>query len=283
MVGLAMTPAPKVAEVLADLGRRTGGAFGANFLMPFLDRDAVAAASDKARLVEFFYGEPDRSLVELVHGGGALAAWQVGSVDEGREAVDAGCDVIVVQGVEAGGHVRGELSLLTLLEHVLQVTDIPVVAAGGIGGPRSMAAALGAGASAVKVGTRFAAAAESGAHSRYVDALVAAKPEDTELTTVFSVMWPDAPHRVLRSSIENAQAFDGDVVGEMAWGDARVPLPRFVASAPNRETTGAIEAMPLYAGLSVGGVTDVRPAAEIVRELAQGAEELLSRWEHRIT
>ena len=82
MVGLAMMPAPAVTDVLTDLGRRTGGAFGANFLMPFLDRDAVAAASDKARLVEFFYGDPDHSLVELVRGGGALAAWQVGSLDE---------------------------------------------------------------------------------------------------------------------------------------------------------------------------------------------------------
>ena len=141
-----------------------------------------------------------------------------------------------------------------------------------------MAAALAAGASAVKVGTRFAAAAESGAHPRYVDALIAAKPEETELTSVFSVMWPDAPHRVLRSSIEKAQAFEGEVVGEMTWDGARVPLPRFMASAPTRETTGVIEAMPLYAGLSVGGVTQVQPAAEIVRELAQGSEELLRGW-----
>ncbi len=283
MVGLARMPAAEVAQVLTDLGGRTGGAFGANFLMPFVDRDAVATASDKARLVEFFYGDPDPSLVDVVHAGGALAAWQIGSTDEARAAVGAGCDVVVVQGVEAGGHVRGTSRLLTLLEQVLDFTEVPVVAAGGIGGPRSMAAALAAGASAVKVGTRFAAAAESGAHPRYMDALVAAQPEDTELTGVFSVMWPDAPHRVLRSAIERAQAFDGDIVGETNWGGSRVPLPRFTASAPNRETTGAIEAMPLYAGLSVGGVTHVQPAAEIVQELARGCEELLQGWTHRIS
>jgi hypothetical protein len=80
---------------------------------------------------------------------------------------------------------------------------------------------------------------------------------------------------VLSSSIERAQAFDGDVVGEMARGVANIPLPRFTALSPSGDTTGAIEAMPHYAGLSVGGVTRVQPAAEIVRELCEGAEKVL--------
>ena len=282
MLGLSMMPAPVVAELLTDLRGMTEGVYGVNFLVPFLDRDevgaareAVAVASEKARLVEFFYGQPDPTLVNIVHAGGGLAGWQVGSVDEARAAVDGGCDLIVVQGVEAGGHVRGQVSLLPLLDQVLDFTNVPVVAAGGIGGPRAMAAALAAGAAAVRVGTRFAAAAESGAHPIYVDALVAATSEDTELTTVFSEMWPDAPHRVLRSSIERAQAFDGDVVGEMTRGGVRIPLPRFAAFSPGRATTGAIEAMPHYAGQTVGSVTRVQPAAEIIRELCYGAEELL--------
>jgi NAD(P)H-dependent flavin oxidoreductase YrpB (nitropropane dioxygenase family) len=93
-------------------------------------------------LVEFFYVEPDAALSARVHEGGALAAWQVGSLDEAQRAVDAGCDFIVAQVTEAGGHVRGQVSLLPLLDTVLDAVAVPVVAAGGIRTPRSMAAVL---------------------------------------------------------------------------------------------------------------------------------------------
>src|SRR5204863_9454556 len=125
-------------------------------------------------------------------------AWQVGSVDEARAAVDAGCDFIVAQGVEAGGHVRGQIGLLPLLDRVLDVVGVPVVAAGGIGTARAMAAALAAGASAVRVGTRFVASQEADTHPDYAQALIDAGPGDTVLTTTVAVMCPGAPHRVLR-------------------------------------------------------------------------------------
>src|SRR4029079_17846263 len=117
----------------------------------------VEVAAAKARVVEFFYGDPDASLVRLAHRGGALVRWQIGSCEEARAAVAAGCDFIVAQGVEAGGHVRGRIGLLPLLDEVLTVAPVPVVAAGGIGTARGMAAALAAGAAAVRVGTRFVA------------------------------------------------------------------------------------------------------------------------------
>src|SRR5438309_7413732 len=142
--GLGMLGVP-MAEMVADLldatNGQTSGPIGVNFLMPFVDHAAVAAAAEKARLVEFFYAQPDPALVKLAHDGGALACWQVGSADEARAAVDAGCDLIVAQGVEAGGHVRGTVALLPLLDGVLDVVDVPVVAAGGIGTARAMAAA----------------------------------------------------------------------------------------------------------------------------------------------
>ena len=84
---------------------------------------------------------------------------RVGGRSQGRG--DAGCDVIVAQGIEAGGHVRGTLGLLPLLDEVRSVIDLPVIAAGGIGTGHAMAAALAAGADAVRVGTRFIAANES--------------------------------------------------------------------------------------------------------------------------
>ncbi len=103
-------------NLLAETRKLTSGSLGVNFLIPFLDRSCVEVAAAGARLVEFFYGARDPELVDLVQLGGALACWQVGSRDEAIAAVDAGCDLIVAQGREAGGHVRGQTRLLALLE-----------------------------------------------------------------------------------------------------------------------------------------------------------------------
>jgi len=275
MVNMVMVPAAEVAVALDALIEQTTGTVGMNFLMPFLDPAAVEVAASRARVVEFFYADPDAALVRRVHDGGALAAWQVGSLTEARAAAEAGCDFIVAQGTEAGGHVRGQVSLLPLLDAVLNAVDIPVVAAGGIGTARGMAAVLAAGASGVRVGTRFVATHEANAHPSYVDALLRASAGDTVLTTAFSVMWPDAPHRVLRSCVEAAEAVKDDIVAEMPLGVMRMPVPKFSVPSPSRDTTGTIEAMALYAGESVGAVTAVVSAAEVVRELAEGAERLL--------
>jgi nitronate monooxygenase len=143
-----------------------------------------------------------------------------------------------------------------------------------------MAAALAAGADGVRVGTRFVAAEEAGAHPEYVKALIAAEAKDTIYTDVFSHGWPDAPHRVLRASVEAAQAFEGDIVGQRYWPDLDEwqQLYRFGSITANDQVTGAIEAMPHWAGESVSGVKSVQTAAAIVEELAGEAETLLRRW-----
>jgi nitronate monooxygenase len=277
IAGVMVPPDALAAMIDAVLPQRGDGAIGVNFLVPFLEGTAaVETAAARARVVEFFYGDPDRTLVDLVHAGGALACWQVGSTQEALAAADAGCDAVIVQGTEAGGHIRGEVSLFPLLSDVLERLRVPVIAAGGIATPRDVAAVLAAGASAVRVGTRFVATKESGAHPAYIEALIASRAEDSVVTRAFSVMWPDAPHRVLRSCIEAASAHPGDVVGEMRLGDETMPVPRFSVPAPSRETTGAIRAMALYAGESVGAVTSVMSAGDVVRELVEGAAALLA-------
>jgi NAD(P)H-dependent flavin oxidoreductase YrpB (nitropropane dioxygenase family) len=277
--GLGMiTPTDHIAQELEQLANETAGKFGVNFLIPFLDLEALEAASCRSRVVDFHFGQPDRGLADRVHEGGALAGWQIGSADEARAAVDAGCDFVIAQGIEAGGHVRGELPLLPLLEEVLDAVESPVLASGGVATARTMAAALAAGASGVRVGTRFVASTESGAHPHYVEMLLRARASDTALTTTFSVGWPDAPHRVLRSCIDAAQGFQGEVVGEQQLGSSTIAIPRFAPPPPGERTTGEIDAMALYAGQSVGMVDAVEPAAAIVAELAEGAERLLGRW-----
>ena len=144
-----------------------------------------------------------------------------------------------------------------------------------------MAAALAAGASAVRVGTRFVAAEEAGTHPAYVDRLIAAEAKDTILTEAFSANWPNAPHRVLRSCVEAVERFQGEFVGETAqpWAPGvRVPVHPRDSFVADKGTTGDLDAMPLWAGESVGGVKGVQTAGEIVRELANEAEQFLRHW-----
>jgi NAD(P)H-dependent flavin oxidoreductase YrpB (nitropropane dioxygenase family) len=276
MVSMVLEPAERVAAGFDSLAKLTSGPVGINFLMPFIDQAAVEAASTRCRLVEFFYDDPVPALVDTAHQGGALACWQVGSLEEALAAVDAGCDLIAVQGNEAGGHVRGTVSLLPLLDAVLDAVDVPVVAAGGIATARGVAAVLAAGAAGARLGTRFLASTESDAHPDYVQAMLDASAGDTAVTTAFDVLWPNAPHRVLRSCIAAAGDLETDVVAEIPGQAGPTQLPRFTPLPPTRATTGHTEAMALYAGESVGLVHEVKPAGDIVRELVNGAEKLLA-------
>jgi NAD(P)H-dependent flavin oxidoreductase YrpB (nitropropane dioxygenase family) len=286
--------ATTLADLLATLRSLTDKPFGVNFIVapiflngtstrPPLDLKCIEIAARAAKVVEFFYGEPDRRLVEMVHAGGALACWQAGSREEAVAAARAGCDFVVAQGIEAGGHVRGTTPTMTLLSEVIAAVDIPVLAAGGIGTGQAMAAALAAGADGVRIGTRFVAAVEAAAHPQYVAALIRAEAQDTAYTEAFSVGWPDAPHRVLRSAIASAEAFQGDVIGEWSSLDGtRMPIRRFQVGVADNTTTGTIEAMPLWAGESVGAVKRVQHAAEIVQELVEEAERSRSQGERTV-
>jgi NAD(P)H-dependent flavin oxidoreductase YrpB (nitropropane dioxygenase family) len=256
-------------NVINNLKRITSDPFGVNFLMPFLDRDSVEVAASKTRIVEFFYGDPDPSLIEIVHNGGALACWQIGSKKEAILAENAGCDLIVAQGTESGGHVRGNIELLPLLSEVLDIVSVPIIAAGGIGTAKDVAEVLRAGASCARIGTRFLAAKESGAHPRYVKALIEAEAGDTVLTETFSVGWPHAHHRVLKSCVDQVNSFEGNIVGERDLAGVKKPVPKGSIALPTIDTTGKIEAMALYAGESVGAVKTVKSAAGIMNELIE--------------
>jgi NAD(P)H-dependent flavin oxidoreductase YrpB (nitropropane dioxygenase family) len=275
---ITFSPGTEVEDAqqrLDKLGSLTSKPFGINLLIPNLDKEILAMAAPKARVIDFFWGDPDPELVRAAHEGGALASWQVGSVAEAVAAEKAGCDFIIAQGVEAGGHIRGTLGLLPLLTQVLDKVSIPVLGAGGIGSGRGIAAVLGAGASGVRMGTRFIAAQESNAHPDYVRALISAQADDSVRTNRFEVECPLCPstHGVLRSALEAAKAFDGSFVAEFE-GE---PVALFRGIAPYKGFTGNIGAMACYAGQSVGEIRAVQPAAEIVAELAEQAERLLNR------
>jgi nitronate monooxygenase len=275
MTGMPMAPAGAVAEMLDGVSRVSNGPFGFNVLMPFLDVEVVDAAAARCRLVDFYHDDAEPKLIERVHGHGALAGWQVGSVDDAVAAADAGCDLVIVRGTEGGGRMHGNRSLWPLLVEILDAVDVPVVAAGGIAEGRGVAAALAAGAAAVRMGTRFIATPESGAHQAYKDAIVAASAGDTVLTDAYRVMWPSeqANARVLRSAVERARALPENApVGRMTMGPMTVDIPRFGVPPPTTTADGEVTAMALYAGESVASIDAIEPAADLVRRIAADAE-----------
>ena len=193
------------------------------------------------------------------------------------EAVRAGADALIVQGVEAGGHVQATRPLAELLREIAPAVRVPVVAAGGIADAAGVEAARDAGAAAVACGTVFLAAEEADAHPVYVDRLIAAEAADTTLTTVFDGGWPDAPHRVLRNATVAAWEAAGMPArghrpgeGEPVASRRGRPVLRYDDAQPTRDTVGDVGLMALYAGTSVRGVDRRRPAASIVERLVRG-------------
>jgi NAD(P)H-dependent flavin oxidoreductase YrpB (nitropropane dioxygenase family) len=213
-----------------------------NLLLPFAEPSWFEAAGS-ADVVVTFWGEPERHV---------SGTWihQCGSVGEAQAAHAAGADAAIVQGVEAGGHVRGETPALELLERVRAVLppDFPLLLAGGIAERGDVRLALDAGALAAVAGTRFLLSEESRAHPEYKRRLLAA--EETILTELFGLGWPQAPHRV----VPNAATERG---GE--------PLPPLAATDDG--PSELVDAGPLYAGRTVARVDEIRPAAEIVSDL----------------
>ena len=265
MIGVGGQQLAVIERYLDEVAALTDAPVGCTCIAHFVLPEVEDLVVSRSPIIEFFYEWPDPKRVPE----NVICGWQVGSVDEAKAAVDAGCQYVIAQGMEAGGHVRGHVPLAELVLAVRDAVSVPVVAAGGIGNVAAIRAAMSLGADAVRVGTRFVATRESYAHPAYIDALVAAASNDSVLTEAFGVGWPHAPHRVLRSSIEAATAAASDVVGEtrQANGTA-MKMARFGVSSPSRDTTGDISAMALYAGRSVGSVDRLMSAAEVVEELS---------------
>jgi NAD(P)H-dependent flavin oxidoreductase YrpB (nitropropane dioxygenase family) len=208
-------------------------------------------------------------------------------VAEAERAAAAGVDVIVAQGVEAGGHVAGEVSTLALIPRVVDaVAPRPVAAAGGIGDARGVVAVLALGAQGAVLGTRFLASSESRAHPHYKQRLLEADEEGTVRTILFGHGWPNAPHRTLRTAFveqwlgQEARGqesrLDEQAVGQTVIGGHAMPVLRFMSLPPNSDASGDIDSMGLLAGQVVGLVREIKPAGQIVHELVEEARQIIS-------
>jgi nitronate monooxygenase len=273
----SLTWADDVADVVRQTAALTDRPFAGNIVLAEDQHRRVdEALAAGLRIVLFFWGDPS-DYVERVHGAGGLVIHTVGTAEEARRAVAAGVDIILAQGWEAGGHVWSRIATLPLVPAVVDaVAPVPVIAAGGIGDGRGVAAVLALGAQAACVGTRFLMAEEMTIHDDYRRRLEAAVETDALLyPNLYEVGWPDAPHRALRNS--TAQAWEaagrpplvqrpgaGDVIAHFASGEAIV---RYEPAPPMAGTTGDIEALSMWAGQSVALAHQPQSAAEIVAEL----------------
>jgi nitronate monooxygenase len=274
---LTLTWSEDVGAVVRETASLTSRPFCGNLVLTDDRHRRLDQALDAGlRVVSFFMGDPS-GYVKRAHDAGAIVLHTVGTAEEARRAVAAGVDVIVAQGWEAGGHVWGSIATLPLVPAVVDaVAPVPVIAAGGIGDARGVAAVLALGAQAAWLGTRFLLAEEMPIHEDYRRRLTAAVETDVQrFANLYSVGWPDSPHRALRNSTSDAwQAAGcpplaqrpgaGDVIAHFASGE---PIVRYEPAPPMAGTTGDVEALSMWAGQSVALARKSQPAAEIVAEL----------------
>lgn len=292
-LGTIAVAGPRALErELAAARALTDRPIAVNLLLPFARRSWFEAAS-AADVIVTFWGTPKRRT------GGAWIH-QCGSVAEAQAAHAAGADAVIVQGVEAGGHVRGILPALELLVRVKAAlpAGYPLLLAGGIAERDDVNRALEAGAVAAVAGTRFLLSEESRAHPEYRRRLCEA--DSTVLTDLFGLSWP-APHRVVANaaterwlggaSPANAHAnvchrtppLNGALNRVSAltarWVPARVQRRLILAQRPggrlltpqgpaDDSPSTLLDAGPLYAGQTVARIGEIRPAAKIVASLA---------------
>ncbi|HET6626309.1 MAG TPA: nitronate monooxygenase [Nocardioidaceae bacterium] len=259
----------------ADLAGAGGQRFGIGLMAWALESrpeqlDAAVAAGPA--LVSVSFGDFEPHVTRLKEAGIAVTT-QAGNLDEALRAERAGVDLVVARGAEAGGHGRDEVGTLPLLQTVLEHVTVPVVAAGGIAGPRGLAAVLAAGAVGAWVGTAFLGCPEAGNTSAARRALFAATDAGTSYGRVFDVAqqlpWPpEFGGRGLRNTYFDTWS---DRLDELAHDDAAAEQLRAARADEDFDTAY------LYAGQGVGLLREERPASDVLADFARAAE-LLKRF-----
>lgn len=289
VLGMGGLPAPYIRQQIQRVRTLTDKPFGVNLLLPLLQAGQIdACLEEKVPILVLFWGDPTPFVAEA-HRRGTKVFIQVGSVEEAAAAAAGGVDAIIAQGIEAGGHVKSTTALSTIVPAVVEaVQPIPVIASGGIANGRGLVAALSLGAQAVSMGTRFLASEEAQAPSAYKERIVHSRAEDTVYTQLFDIGWADAPHRVIRNKavaeweaagrpLTGKRPGEGTVVGKMPLAGTVMDVVRYAVSSPKPGFTGDIDYVALYAGESCSLVHDVKPAAQIVREMMREAEEVIAQ------
>jgi len=278
-LAISWTEPDAIEEQLNETRRLTARPFGVNLVLaqPVGRRFEICLAH-RVPVVLFSWGEA-APFVRQAKDSGLLVGQTVGDPAEAKHAASMGVDFVVAQGWEAGGHVVGRIASMPLIPSVVDaINPIPVVAAGGIGDGRGIAAALVLGASGAALGTRFLATEEAVVHPIYKERIIHANATDTEYGCIFDRGWPEAPHRVLRNETTAMARSPGQRAGEddpIAFLRDGSPVYRYSDVIPLPDMAGDVEALALYAGQSVGLISNIKPAGEVVHELASAAAKAL--------
>jgi len=297
VVGAAGLEPESLERLVARTRELTALPFGVNTIIDesedgdreWLLAQVEAIAALRVAALVLFWGDA-APYVPVAHKGGVKVLIQVGSLAEAEAAAEAGVDAVIAQGVEAGGHVRGTSSIWDLLPTVVRaLKPLPVIASGGIGDGAGVARALQFGAQGVSLGTRFLASDEAWAHPAYKQRIVESTAKDTELNMLFDGGWPNAPHRTLKSGktfVEwvaagrppsGSRPGEGNSIGRRRRSDGEmVEWPRYAVGSVAPDFEGDWEYAPLWAGESCSDVNEIKPVAEIMRDLVREAEAALS-------
>jgi nitronate monooxygenase/enoyl-[acyl-carrier protein] reductase II len=265
-----------LAEQIQRVRALTDRPFVVNHVVPSLDEDAFQTTLDThPAAVSFALGHPG-ALVERVHAAGAKVIHQVHTVAQAREAAALGVDVVIAQGGEAGGQgMAAGVGTMALVPQVVDaVAPIPVLAAGGIADGRGLAAALALGAAGANIGTRFLASEEASVDDSWKRRIVEADSEQVVRFETWSAIMPPRPPgaydvvpRVIRTDFVDQW--------ESRPRDAAAEGERLRAEIMGAVREGRTHELLPFTGQTAGMITDVQPAAKIVKNLVAEAERVV--------
>jgi enoyl-[acyl-carrier protein] reductase II len=281
----AMSPQLLEAEILATRARTTKP-FGVNLIVmhPQLDSLVEMCAATQVTHVVLAGGLPARRVIARLQGGGSKVLCFAPSASIARKLVRVGVDALIIEGMEAGGHI-GPVATSVLAQEILPaVREIPVFVAGGVGSGEAVAAYVRMGAAGVQIGTLFACASESIAHPRFKEAFIRAGARDAVPSVQLAPDFKVIPVRALTNAgTQRFTALQLEVIGrfrngELTHEEASLAIEHFWAGALRRAVIeGDVENGSLMAGQSVGFVRAIRPAAEIIADLMVAAEQAMTR------
>jgi NAD(P)H-dependent flavin oxidoreductase YrpB (nitropropane dioxygenase family) len=274
-LGTSAFDATTLDSEIASIRERTDKPYGINHLL-FQIQEDMFAVTLRARptVAAFAWARKDQNLrdyFQRARDAGCKVMYMAGEVPEAVRAAEAGADVIVAQGTEAGGHVVWMASLPLVPMIVKAVTPLPVLSAGGIADGRGLAAALALGADGVLLGTRFMATPEAPIHPNFKQAIVKSDGHDTVLTEIPDLasqrVWPGAMSRAQRN-----QFIDRWSGREWALRQNAREVGKQVAAA---RAAGDVDNATLSFGQDAGLIDSIKSVREVVQDLVAEAEEIV--------
>ena len=291
VLGTGGLASESVGQLIKETRQLTSRPFGANIILPMSDGQDVAICFDEGvEVLVLFWGDP-QPFIKDAHKRGISLVIQCGNVEEAVYAASCGADAIIIQGTEAGGHVKGELELQSYISEIQhELRDTPLIAAGGIDSGKKIANLIKQGVQAVSLGTRFVASTEARATTSYKEKIVSSSAGDTVLTKLYDMGWKNAKHRVIKTPLYESwhqngclkagdRTDEGETIGQIELGSNRtISVPKYSVFPPVSSFKGNEDELPFYAGKSVDGIHKIEGTRTIVETLVRETKSHFERY-----